>query len=90
MRRSAAKRDPGRVIALTALAPPVLLGRGGSARAGDAGDVGDAGASTAPLSHPAESSRRIVRRADAVGVLLRGEPSYDQGAVLPEPSRTGR
>ena len=62
------------------------LGRGGSARAGDAGD---AGASTAPLSHPAESSRRIVRRADAVGVLLRGEPSYDQGAASPEPSRTG-
>ena len=60
------------------------LGRGGSARAGDAG------ASTTPFFHPAESSRRIVRRADAVGVLLRGEPSYDQGAALPEPSRTGR
>ena len=54
------------------------LGRGGSARAGDAGD---AGASTAPLSHPAESSRHIVRRADAVGVLLRGEPPTRRSPV---------
>ena len=71
MRRSAAKRDPGRVIALTALAPPVLLGRGGSARAGDAGDVGDAGASTAPLSHPAESSRRCGRCPPSRRALIR-------------------